>query len=209
MRKLPLTIITAFSILLFVFPVFAQEATPPARIRDQAVQERIKTAQERVKERKDKIASREATLKERLTVFKDQHKAQAVERVNKNLNLVNDKRVAAMRKHLQRMSELLNKLNNRVNTAKAGGKDVSEAQAAMASASASMAEASAALDLQADKDYSLSVASESAVSQEAKTARDTLHTDLQNVRKLVVEAKQALMNAFRVAATSLKGIGEK
>lgn len=216
MRKLPLTIITAILLLLITLPVFAQdlpagrqESTPPAQLQKDRLEKRREAARERFNARRDKIASKEAALKERLTVFKDQRKAQATERINKNLNLVNDKRVATMRKHLQKMSELLGKLNSRVNTAKTSGKDVSEAQAAMASASASLASASAALDVQTEKDYSLNVSTESAVRQEAKASRDNLHTDLQNVRKLIVEAKQALMNAFRVAATTLKGIGER
>lgn len=213
-----MTTIAAIFLLAAVFPSFAQESTTAGtvspsprvpRVQREAAKERVEAARDRIKLRKDKIASRETTLKERLTAFKDQRKAQATERINKNLNLINDKRVAAMRKHLQKMSELLGKLNSRVNTAKAGGKDVSEAQSAMASASASIASASASLDLQAEKDYSLNVSTESAVRQEAKAARDSLHTDLQNVRKLIVEAKQSLMNAFRVAATTLKGIGER
>ena len=206
--------------------VLAQDATSspsPTSTRRQKAQQRVQEIREnyasraaqrrgeiaeKLAEHRQRMASRAAELRERLALFKDKKKAATAERINSVFSLINEKRTEAMRRHLERMSELLDKLQERVDKKITEGKDGATANNAIASASAAIASASTAVDAQALKGYTIKVSSESAVRADAKVTRDALHTDLQGVRKLVIDAKQAVANAIRTAATSLGGIGE-
>lgn len=165
-------ILILFSLLVVAsYPVWAQDYTT-----------------ERRTNLKEKIATREAALKAKLQAFKDQKKAEITERISNNLNRINAKRTEQMLKHLDKMSALLDKLETRV-----------AAKSAIADARASIASAKAAVKTQAGKDYTLTVTSERKAREDAQAVRDRLHQDLQAVRKQVVDAKQSVANAIRVA----------
>ncbi|MBI2196655.1 hypothetical protein HYU45_03515 [Candidatus Daviesbacteria bacterium] len=188
-----------------VRPVLKKEATQKIETRREDVEAKVAAA-------RDKIASRAAALKTRLQAFKDQKKAQITERVNTNLNNINQSQTTKMQKHLDKMSEILNKLEARVNQNKPDIKDPAKAEEAIASARATIATASAAVSAQALKDYTISVSSESRVRLDAKLQRDKMHTDLRTVRKAVIDAKQAVANAIRVAKSGkveIPGIGKE
>ena len=95
--------------------------------------------------------------------------------------------------------EILDKLEARVNSGTPDIKGSASASAAIASARDAIASASAAVSDQALKDYTIVVTSESNIRIDAKTQRDKLHTDLLALRKIVIDAKQAVANAIRVA----------
>lgn len=173
---------TAFALaaaLILTHPVLAQDATPSTTRKDR-VQDRIETA-------KVKMATREAALKAKLDKFKDKKKAEIADRVNTNLNKINQKQTSQMLKHLAKMSAILDKLAARV------------ISGSIDDARASIASASSAVKLQADKDYTLTISSETKVKADAKKIRDLLHQDLQAVRTQVIDAKQAVGNAIRGA----------
>jgi TolA-binding protein len=156
-------------------------------------------------ELKAKIASRTAELKSRLQGFKDQKKAERVQKVNDVLNKINKNQTDQMSKHLGKMSDILLKVENRVNGASGSG-SVTEANNALSSASAAIATAKAAVTTQSNKDYTLTITNEASAGAQARIMRDQLHTDLLSVRKVVIDAKQSVANAIRVTATTLGGI---
>lgn len=170
-----------------------------AATRKQNVQQKIETTRDARKEKvetkitemREKIASKESAMKAKLEAFKDKRKAETAQRVNTNLNAINLKQTSQMQKHLNTMSSILDKLETRVgnNTAKA----------AIESARANIATTSAAVTTQAGKDYTIQVTSESKLKTDVKAQRDKLHTDLASVRKMVIDAKQSVANAIRVA----------
>lgn len=221
-----LNILKTIAILIFVaaaatliHPVFAQ-ALPAGRqdatsstTRREKVQQRIDTRMQKIdtriasreakmmenrEERKAKMATREAALKEKLQTFKDKKKAEIAERVNANLNKINQNHTSAMLKHLDKMSALLDKLEARVNQ----GTDIKDpvaAKAAISSARAAVASASSDVSTQSQKDYTIAVTSETQVRVNAQKMRDALKTDLMSVRKLVIDAKQSVSSAVEIA----------
>lgn len=185
-------------ILISAYTVIAKEATTSTTARDK-IQQRIdankekieakkETAAQRITTIKEKMATREAALKAKLDKFRDQKKAETADKVNANLNQINQKQTEQMLKHLDKMSALLTKLE----TQKGSSVESSTANVSIASASA-------VVKAQAAKDYTLTVTSESTVRKDAQKIRDMLHADLRNVRKLVIDAKQAVANAIRTA----------
>ncbi|MBI4038255.1 hypothetical protein HY387_01240 [Candidatus Daviesbacteria bacterium] len=188
---------TLLSILLALFifalptiSVLAEDSTSTGVTRREAVQQ--------------KIATRAAALKLKLQAFRDQNKAKRVEKINETLAMINKKRTDHFVKFLDNAQRISNKLEDRVNEAEASGKDTTVAKAAIADAKTAIQAAKAAVLDQADNDYTIEVSSEKTVREDAKAARDSLRNDLGNLRKQVVEAKQAVAKAIQVAATTLK-----
>lgn len=215
--KVVATITVATLFLILSFAVLATDTTSPSATRREQIQTRIedKRAQlqtrrenlaTRLEERRAEIASRAAQLRTRLGQFRDQVKAKIVERINTVLDQINQRQTQQMKKHLDKMSELLAKVENRVNEASSSGQNTASASAAVTNAKEAIASASTAVDEQMGNDYTIEVSTESAVRKDAKEARDALHQDLREVRSLVIAAKQAVANAIRVTAQTLKGL---
>lgn len=204
-------ILILFSLILAsVYPVWAKDATNPATTRrvdtKKMVDERKQNALERRDALKDAIATRAAELKAKLQKFKDKVKASMVERINETFKRVNQNQTDQMRRHLDKMSAILTKLQTRVNETSSAGQDTSSANAAINDAKLTIASASSAVDSQASMDYTIKVSSESAAKSDTKLVRDKLHSDLQSARRLVIAAKQAVAQAIKTVAQTLKGV---
>lgn len=181
--------------LVIVYPIFAQDATKPATTRREVIKERIST--------------REAALKAKLQTFRDKRKAEVAERISNNLGRINQKQTAQMLKHLDKMTSILNRLETRVNQGRPDIKDQALARVAISDAKASIATAEASVKAQAAKDYTLQVSQEAMVRVDAKKMRDALHADLRSVRKQVIDAKQSVASAIRVAKSGILEIPKK
>jgi len=200
-KTIAILIFIAFAALV-IKPVFAADATS-STTRKENVQKKVEAKKERVETRvtaiKEKIASREAALKTKLATFKDKKKAETAERVNTNLNKINLNQTEQMQKHLDKMSSLLNRLENRVTSATGDIKNPQAAKEAIANARAAIASASSTIKTQAEKDYTIQVTSETKVKTDAQKVRNQLHQDLKAVREKVIGAKQKVSDAIRVA----------
>lgn len=206
LSKLSAILVLLSLLLIAAYPVWARDATKPGTPKREQAKERVEVRKETLKER---IATREAALKVKLQAFKDKRKAEIAERLNSNLNKINQNQTGQMLKHLDKMSTILNKLEARVNKGTPDIKDPKVAKAAIAQAKASIASATAAVKTQSEKDYTLQLSSESAVRKDAQKTRTELHTDLLTVRKLVIDAKQTVANAIRVAKSGKLEIPSK
>lgn len=187
--------ISTISILLALaltaaYPALAIDATTAATNRKELAQERVDSRKEnmqtRITDTREKMASREAALKTKLNAFKDQRKAQITERVNINLNRINQNQTDQMQKHLSLMTTLLDKLQTRLN----------QITPEITIARANIATTSAAVTAQAQNDYTITVTTESKVRADATKTRNQLHADLKAVRDLVISAKQSVARAI-------------
>lgn len=209
-------------ILLFLFflnplyPIYAQDL-PAGRqdatgssARREKILDRIEAKRTaafgRLEERRERIASKAAELKTRLQKFRDQKKAERAERINSNLNTINERRTDHMLKRLKRMAEILVKLEQRVSEATSAGKDTSSVSTSINQAKTAVTVAQTAVEAQATKDYTIEATSEATIRADAQAARDSLHQDLKAAHDLVVAARKAVTNAIKTAASTLGGI---
>lgn len=189
------------SAALLIHPVFALDATPSATRKDR-LEQKIDTRKENMASKittmKEKMASREAAMKVKLQAFKDKKKAEVAERVNTNLNRVNQNQADQMQKHLDKMSSLLDKLEARVNKGTTDIKDPAGAKAAIAEARAKIVSASSAVKSQGEKDYTITVTTETKIRADAQAKREELYKDIKSIRQQVIDARQSVSNAVRV-----------
>lgn len=185
-----------------LYPVFAQadvfevtsvkESTKTTTIKD-----RVKAKKGEVRE---KVASRTAALKNRLKQFRDKKIAAVVEKVNDGLAFVNNKRTDLMLKHLNKMTEIILKVEERVNKLSTSGRDVTAAQDAIVKAKDSISSAEEAAKLQAEKEYAVEVSKEANAKEDTKKTRDLLKSDLVSVQQKVADARKAVSVAITEAA---------
>ncbi len=151
---------------------------------------------------KDQMATREAALRLKLQSFKDQKKASAAARISTNLNQINQNQTSQMRRHLELMSVILDKLEARVNKPTPDIKNQVAARAAIASTRMMIATASAAVSTQAQRDYTIQVTSEAKIRLDAQAMRNKLHTDILTLRKIIIDTKQSVANSIRIAKSN-------
>jgi len=156
-------------------------------------------------ELKEKMASRAAALKEKLQAFKDKVKAQRVENINDRLITINQNRTDQMMSVLDRLTEFVDKIQNRIDNATGENLDKNPAKDALANAKVKIEAAKEAVTAQSEKDYTIALNTEATVKVDAQESRDTLHKDLKTVHDLVVEARKAVVEALTTALTTLKG----
>lgn len=216
MQKKVLVLILFALFLTPLYPVYAQTAAsspayfPAGRIQQIAKDKAQNTRENEIEKRqtvKERIASRSALLKEKLAKFKDKRKANLAEKINNILNQINERRTTHFSNVLNKMTEILSRLQEKVNTASTNGKDMTTANAAITDAQNAISSASAAVAVQKDKDYTIEATSEATIKQDAAAARNALHSDLQSVHNLVVQARQATAKAISTTVSTLKGAG--
>lgn len=157
------------------------------------------TFRQKLEDKRVKIASHEAEIKAKIQKFKDKQKAEIATRVNTNLNKINQNQTGQMLRNLDLMSQLLDKLAQRVASNSPDIKDPAAANQAIADARTAIDTARTAVEAQAQKDYTIAVTTETKIKLDAQAKRDQLHTDIKTVRQLVIDAKQTVSNAVRVA----------
>lgn len=206
MLKVLLVLIVTALYLTPLYPVFAVTATNPAEIRKQNLEERKANTQARIDDKKEmvreKVATREAALKAKLARFRDKTKANVVERINNNLLTVNKNMSERMLKHLDKMTDILNRAENKLATSTG---EKTAAQNSITDARSKVSTARTAVVAQQNKEYTVEVTSEATVKNDVKVMRDLLHTDLKLVHDLVVVARQSVSTAVNAVARSFGG----
>ena len=193
LRRLSIAVLFTSLFLLAAYPVIAQDATSSTKTRREVVKEKAETRKDNMESRiaalREKVATKEAQLKARLDAFKDKKKAQVAERVSTNLNKVNSNRTDAMLKHLTRLSEILSKLEKRVGVTNLA---IDEAKTAIS-------DAETVVNAQTEKDYTLTISSETRAKAEATKVREQLHADLKTAHEAVKNAKNKVVAAIQAS----------
>src|SRR3989344_118298 len=102
----------------YIYPVYAEDATSsPTR------QNKITRFNDRVEKRKESVATRSAALKAKRLRFKDQVKAKRVENINDRLDKINENRTTIMLEHIEKIKDILENMEEKVDSAAADGKD--------------------------------------------------------------------------------------
>ncbi|OGE68939.1 hypothetical protein A3H81_03465 [Candidatus Daviesbacteria bacterium RIFCSPLOWO2_02_FULL_38_18] len=114
---------------------------------------------------------------------------------------INENKTTKYTQSLDKMTAVLDKLESIIS--KRGGN--AEAEAAVEAARTAVSTAQSAVSAQAGKDYGVTVSTESTVKNNAKSARNSLHTDLKATHDLVVAARQAVAKAISTTRSELGG----
>lgn len=152
---------------------------------------------------KRQIESRRETLKKDIQAFRDQKKAELAQRLNDNLNKLNENRVERMTYHIEQMEKLLTKLKDRVANAKTNGTNTTAIEAKIVSVDTALANAKSVVIAQAAKDYSTTSTSETTARSDFQRKRQLLSSDLKSVHEKLKVARETLSEAISFAYSTL------
>lgn len=163
--------------------------------------EELKDRMEQKREElKTRIETKRTELKERLTKIKDERKKQVVERIDKSLDALNERVTKHFLSALEKLEDILARINERTDKAEGQGTDASSVDTAIAVAQAAINDAKAAVEVQADKTYTLTINTEDKLREDVGKTRQALHADLRAVQEKVKVARDAVHEAARAFA---------
>jgi len=173
--------------------------------RRETFQEKLQSEKE---ERKMKMEEMKKSLKEKREAFKiktqtikDERKKQLTEKIDNRMSTVNKNQTARMVKALEKLTEHIDKLEERITKAKEEGIDVSSVETLITTAKITISAALAIIEEQAAKDYAFTITDEKNLGQSVKASYDTLSQDLKNAQESLVKAKEAVVAAYKAAGT--------
>lgn len=151
-------------------------------------------------ELKTRIETKREDLKQRLEKVKDEKKKQAVERIDRQMDELNNRMLKHYVNVLDKLSEILVRISERADKAEERGVDVSAVRTAVDATNNAIILARSAIETQSSKTYTIQISTESAVRTDVGKARQALHNDLVIVRSAIKAAHDAVRNAATTLA---------
>jgi len=149
----------------------------------EAAMERVKTARE--------------NFQEKLSQITDEGKKNAVERINNALSTINTNKTDRWASALEKLSDILERIKNKVSDAEANGADVSAINELITTAEGAIASATNAVETQAGKEYVIEITDEETLGQSVRTVVQQFKQDLRTVHAEVIKARDAVRQAAR------------
>lgn len=218
MRK----IIIIIALCAITLPVFAQ-TQDSVRERKTAVKSEARAVAENMREQmeqrqaefkemlgaqrsavKSSIEAKRADLRQRLQTIRDEQKRKTVERIDAQMDALNERWTNHFSNVLDRLEGIVEKIEERMAQAETRGRDVSAVKAAISEAKSAIAASRTAVAAQAGKTYAITVTTEDGLRTEVGKARKALHDDLAAARDTVKSARDAVHGAATALAQAVK-----
>ena len=169
----------------------------------EAAKNRLEVAREEVKKT---VEARQTELKDKISKLRDKKKRQIVTRLDEQMARLNVQWTDHFSNVLNRLLEILGKIELRTTKAETSGKDVTAVKTAIQNAKAAIETARTAVETQAKKTYIATFSSETGLGAAFKVVREQLRKDLfglrdgamKNSREAVQNALQALKSVPKV-----------
>ncbi|KKQ75150.1 MAG: hypothetical protein US96_C0016G0004 [Candidatus Woesebacteria bacterium GW2011_GWB1_38_5b] len=159
------------------------KALEEAKKRHENALERVKDSRERFKERLEKI--------------KDEHKHNVLENIDEKITEHNTRWVNHWNGVLDRLREVLVKIQTLTDRAEDTGKDVGAIKAKIAAANTAIESAQAAINMQASKTYVINISVESNLREDVEPVIQQFKLDVKTVLNSIKTARTAVHEAFK------------
>ncbi len=173
--------------------------------REARLQELRMAFEKNKEELKTRMATREALLKAKLKSFKDQQKAQVAERVSGNLNKLNIERINQMNQTLNKLSNVVGKLQKVATNSALKVKDPTVVQTGIDNAKGAINLAQDAVNIQAGRDYTLIATSEAKIKSDVQAKRDQLKLDIEATYQNIIIARKSVSDVIYILKSNISG----
>jgi len=174
--------------------VKAQVEQKRAEVKAQMEQKREafkQTLETKRAEVKTQIEAKKTQLKEQLQKVKDERKKKSVEKINEQMQALNERQMKHFTAVLEKIEQVLVKISSRADKAEERGLDVSAARAALDSANVAIAVSRSAIEAQFAKVYTITISGEETLRMDVGKVRQQLQADIAAVRETVKSAHEA------------------
>lgn len=148
---------------------------------------------EAVSQLKEKMQAAREQFKTKLEQIKDTTKKAVVERMDTRLAAINQNQTGRMLDRLNRLTNVVNRLQQEITSLKTAGKDTSNAEDLLVQAQTAIETAKAGVTAQAEKSYAITLTDETGLRGDVGTTVSQLKTDLAKTHQTVIDAKQAVI----------------
>jgi len=161
----------------------------------EAAKNRLEVAREEVKKT---VEARQTELKDKISKLRDKKKRQIVTRLDEQMARLNIQWTNHFSNVLNRLLEILGKIELRTTKAETSGKDVTAVKTAIQNAKAAIETARTAVETQAKKTYIATFSSETGLGAAFKVVREQLRKDLFGLRDGAMKsARETVQNSLQ------------
>jgi len=161
----------------------------------EAAKNRLEAAREEVKQT---VEARQTELKDKISKLRDKKKRQIVTRLDEQMARLNIQWTDHFSNVLNRLLEILGKIELRTTKAETSGKDVTAVKTAIQNAKAAIETARTAVETQAKKTYIATFSSETGLGAAFKVVREQLRKDLFGLRDGAMKsARETVQNSLQ------------
>jgi len=166
----------------------------------EAAKKRIEAARE---EAKKAVEARRTELKDKISKLRDEKKKQIATRLDEQMARLNVQWTDHFSNVLNRLSEILGKIELRATKAETSGKDVTAVKTAIQNAKAAIETARTSVETQAKKTYVATFSSETGLGAAFKAVKEQLKKDLFGLRDGAMKSSR---DAVQSALQALKSL---
>ncbi|MCL5432703.1 MAG: hypothetical protein M1524_01120 [Patescibacteria group bacterium] len=157
------------------------------------------------KEQAERIKEARVEFRQKLKSIRDERKKTLVENIDTKISNFNQNHTQKLSEALEKLQTILDKIKTKSENAKSSGLDTVGLEADIATAQSAIDNAETAISTQAAKQYSLEITSDETLKQTIGPTISQFRNDLQDVRKSVTDARQAVHKAATTLAILVNG----
>ncbi len=174
-------------------------SSPEATVREklqEAISERKSEIEEARREAKLKFQENREEFKKKLEGIRDEKKKEILEKLVNKFDSLNEKWVNHWKNILEKLSEILDKMDLRAQKFAENGADLTAYNETSAAARTKISSALASLEEQAANTYLLESSTEKQFGAEVKSVTSQFKGDIKSTHELVKSAREAVRSAF-------------
>lgn len=169
------------------------QALLDAQTRRETVRENV---QERLEAAKERVIQNRVRLQNQLQLIQDENKRRVVENIAERVEIRNEYWVMHWNNVLERLSEILAKIEDRADRAQQAGLDTTDLTQSIREAQTAISDAQTAVTNQASKVYSINITDETTLREDVQEVIGQYKADLETVQSAIRAARAAVQDCF-------------
>ena len=178
------------------------ESTGEMSIRREEMKAKVENLREEMQQKREEAKTRfqeqREEFKQKVETIKDERKKKTLENIDTNINNLNVKHTESLQKILTRVTEILDRIDDKVASIEAEGKDTSTIKTSSTNARTLINTAAEAIKTQSGKEYIVNVTEESKLKDEVKKTFSVFRNDIKAVHEKVKVAREAVVQTARL-----------
>lgn len=178
------------------------ESTGEMRIHREEMKSKIENLREEMQQKREEAKTRfqeqREEFKQKKETIRDERKKETIENIDIKINELNTKHTENLQQNLTKVTEILDRIDQKVASLEAEGKDTSAITTSSTNARTLISVAAEAIKTQAGKEYIINATDETLLKDEVKKTFAAFRNDIKAVHEKVKAAREAVVQSARL-----------